>query len=320
MIRTIFICLFLSILSFESQAQKDDENQIIFVGTSPSILKHGDGDVNYVNSLYSYWAISQYRDNVNDATFILNRYRRTEFQQLMRFTYGYSKSERWDLGFELRLARTRLDDYARRSPFLIFQNNKKSDTENAHGISTAGFRLRYQPFLKQPSLVTYLNVQFPVGSIENQVALNQYRPIFGIGLTNFLNPNPSFYFFYQAEYSFLPRNQALTFEKTGKGHPYNKNTHNTSLSGTFVKDILYQKLYVMGGTVYQMSFEPTVLKPFNRTSNLLFGNVGLYIRPSYNINFTLNYVIPLILENKDESTFIPRNSFTGFSLGARLIF
>jgi hypothetical protein len=316
------LCPSLLLFAQSNDFPKDDvQKQPIFVGTSPSVLKHGDGDFSYVNSMNSYWIVAQYQDKANDATYVLNRYRKTDFQQLFRFTYGYSKTENWDLGVELRLARSRFDDYARNSPFKVFANDSKDQTENLHGVSTVGFRFRYMPNRTIPEWTTYTTVQFPLAnSREKQLAFGQFRSSFALGSTFYQQISPKLYAFYQGEYAFLPRNKEMTFAKTGESFPNNKNTHNISLNTTLVRDLWDERLYATAGASYQLSLEPTRAQPLHREVNLLFGNLGLYFRVGEHFSLTANVLLPLIIDTGSSESIILRNSFSGVSLGGRLIF
>lgn len=326
MVRILLVLLLLAcntaaIFSQSNDFPKDEvQKQPIFVGTSPAVLKHGSGDFSYVNNLSSFWVVTQYRDKANDATYVINRFRYTDFQQLFRFTYGYSKNERWDMGVELRLARHREDDFARQSALRIFANDNKDATENIHGVSTVGFRFRYMPSPNTPEWTTYSTVQFPVGSERRQLKLNQFRTNIALGSTYYKQITPKLYAFYQGEYSFLPRNSDLTYAKTGESYPQNKNTHQLALNTTLVREIWDERLYVMGGFAYQFTLEPTRAKPLNREANLAFSSLGLYFRAGEHFALTFNSLIPLVLDTGNESATILRNSFSGFSLGGRIIF
>jgi hypothetical protein len=157
-------------------------------------------------------------------------------------------------------------------------------------------------------------------STKKQIAFGQFRANIALGSTYYKQITPKLYAFYQGEYTFMPRNTELTYAKTKESYPQNKNTHQLSLNTTLVREIWDERLYVMGGLAYQFTLEPTRDTPLNRESNLVFSSLGLYFRAGEHFALTFNSLIPFVLDTGTSDAVIPRNSFSGFSLGGRIIF
>ena len=149
--------------AFCQTSKKSEAN--FYTGISPVILAKDGVEVNFLNSMTSFWLASKEYNPLSNSTRIANWYRITRFQQLLRVNYGFSKSGRWDLGAEVQYTHSRLDDDARSSPFRVFGGDTDSG-KSYRGASLLGLRLRLAPFENLPELTLQGMAYFPINRSE----------------------------------------------------------------------------------------------------------------------------------------------------------
>lgn len=313
-IKTHFLLLVLLTFAINLQSQSalgdegDDAN--VYLGVSPYVLPKDGIEINLQNGLNSFWLeVNEFLPDFS-TTRVANRYRTTQLQHILRVQYGFSQNRRWDLGAEIRYAHVRLDDEARSSPFRVLEGDTPSGETN-RGLSHAGIRLRATPVGNVPELTLNANVLFPVASNDElKRDLLAQRTQIGLGLNYFHQLNP-------ATFAFLSGEWRTHF----KNDDENLNTlHQPTASAYLVFDLTNnRKWFIFPG----MSYTPTLQKLRNgdlgKINQVLFGSAGLLYQPGPAFSVTLNVNYPFILETENVLINWVRESFTGVSLGFRVM-
>ena len=276
----------------------------LFLGSlSPVVLDKDHVEVNNFNALTSFWlAVQETPPDLNGAA-ITNRYRTTFFTSLVRVSYGFSYSKRWDLGAEFRFTRQRLDDDANNSPLNVFGSDSPS-SRTYSGLSMAGARVRYMPFRSVPELTLQGAVTFPVAKQEMKEALKLDRTEFDFGATYYKNLNPSMYYFLQSNW--LMRFAKAEDERT---------THLWTASAFLVKSLFYHRVYVYPGLTYAGLFQNFSNSGFSQVNYQVLGGLGLQYQPFRIFSVSIYGQIPFILESGSATTEWVRESYSSWTLG-----
>ena len=304
----LFSAFIASPLFAQSAFSKEGEAKF-YTGISPVILPKEGLEINVLNNLTSFWlAVNEYNPASNSVR-VANRYRFSRMQHLLRVTYGFSDSGRWDLGVEGQFTHSRIDDAARSSPFKVLG----SDTEGGssfHGLSLLGVRLRVMPFEDIPGLTTQLTAHFPINKDEaTRAQLGAQRTQIGLTATYYNNFNSRTFYFLQGDWRTHLSNEELK-----------KTTHIPSLSGFLVFDAWEQMFYVFPG----MTYAPTLQQlrsggSLRRVNQQLLGSIGGLYQPAESFGLMLNFQVPFILESGSSNTEWVRESFSAVTLGVRVL-
>jgi len=288
------------------QFSKKDEAKF-YTGISPFILPKDGIEVNFLNSMTSFWlAVNEYNPSSN-STRIANRYRFTRFQQLLRVNYGFSSSGRWDLGAEFQYTHSRLDDEARSSPFRVLGGDTPSGA-TFRGLSMAGVRLRVMPFEHLPELTVQGMAHFPINrNKETSAQLGANRTQLGLLATFYQQLNARTFYFLQGDW----RTQLASNE-------LDRTTHTPSLSGFLVFEA-GEMWYVFPGLTYSPTLQKVGNGSFVRVNQQLLGSIGGLFQPSDAFGVMLNWQIPFILESGSQSVDWVRESFSSVTLGVRVV-
>jgi len=286
-------------------SKKGDAN--FYTGISPVILPKEGIEINVLNTMTSFWlAVNEYNPASNSIR-IANRYRFTRVQHLLRATYGFSDSGKWDLGVEAQFTHSRLDDAARSSPFKALGSDTDGGT-SFRGLSLLGVRLRVMPFENVPELTAQLTAHFPINKDEaTRAQLGAQRTQLGLATTYYNSFNSKTYYFLQADWRTRLSNSELK-----------KTTHTPALSGFLVFDTWEQMFYLFPG----LTFAPTLQQTggtLRKVNQQLLGSMGGLYQPVESIGVMLNFQIPFILESGSANTEWVRESFSAFTLAVRVV-
>lgn len=304
-----YLALHILLLSFSLPAlcqSSEKNNANFYTGISPVILAKDGVEVNFLNSMTSFWLASKEYFPSTNSSRIANRYRLTRFQQLLRVNYGFSQSGRWDLGAELHYTHSRLDDNARSSPLSVLEGD--SDTGKSYrGISTLGVRVRMALFDGLPELTLQGMAYFPMNKDEElRAQLGSQRTQVGLLATFFQQLNPSVFYFLQADWrTFLANNEL------------NKTTHAPSISGFLVFQAA-ETWYLFPGMTYAPTLQTLSNGSLRKVNQQLLGSIGALYQPNDAFGIMLNYQAPFILESGSPSTEWVRESYTALTLGFRV--
>lgn len=305
----LFSVLLLLLFTLPVYGQFSREGEARFyTGISPVILAKDGIEINFLNSMASFWlAVNEYNPT-SGSTRIGNRYRFTRFQQLLRVNYGFSNSGRWDLGAELQYTHSRLDDEARSSPFRVLGGDTPGGTSH-RGLSMVGLRLRMMPFDNLPELTLQGMAHFPINrNEETRAQLGAQRTQIGLLGTFYQQLNTRTFYFLQGDWRTQLANEEL-----------DKTTHIPSLSGFLVVNVGEEMWYLFPGITYSPVLQKTGSGRFVRVNQQLLGSLGGLFQPSEAFGIMLNWQIPFILESGSSSTEWVRESFTSFTLGFRVV-
>ena len=279
-----------------------DDESTFFIGVSPVVLQKESIEVNFINSLSSFWlAFREYVPALNGSR-IANRSRFTRLDHSLQVNYGFNNAGRWDLGAELRYAHVRLDDAARNSPLKVLG----SDTETGnsyHGLGTLGLRFRAMPFESLPELTAQASLHFPIAKDEDiREKLAMDRTELSL-LGTFYQPlNTNTYYFLQGEW----RTRFSNSENGQTAHALSGGAH-------LIFDVYDQRIYLFPG----ITVASTLSSKFNQLNHQLFGSIGVQYRPADSFSLFINILRPFIFDSGSLFTEWVRESYTGFSLGAR---
>jgi hypothetical protein len=303
----LLVLIYLISAPVYAQFSKEGEAKF-YTGISPVILPKDGIEVNFLNSLTSFWLATNEYFAVTNSTRIANRYRFTRFQQLLRVNYGFSSSGRWDLGAEFQYTHSRIDDEARSSPFRVLGGDTESG-ETDRGMSMAGLRLRVMPFDGLPELTVQGMAHFYINrSEEKRAKLGAQRSQVGLLATFYQQLSPRTFYFLQGDW----RTQLASSE-------LDITTHTPSLSGFLVIDAWEQTSYIFPGLTYSPTLQKVGSGSFVRVNQQLLGSIGGLIQPSDAFGIMLNWQIPFILESGSQRTEWVRESFSSVTLGLRMV-
>lgn len=280
-----------------------------YTGISPVILAKEGLEINVLNSLTSFWlAVNEY-DPASNSSRVANRYRFSRMQHLVRATYGFSDSGKWDLGVEGQFTHSRLDDAARSSPLKVLGSDTDGGT-TFRGMSLLGIRLRVMPFEDIPELTAQATVHFPINKDETTRAqLGAQRTQVGLTATYYNTFNSRTFCFLQGDWRTQFANSEL-----------DKTTHTPTLSGFLVFDTWEQLFYVFPG----ISYTPTLQQlrtggALRRVNQQLLGSIGGLYQPIESFGVMVNFQVPFILESGSANTEWVRESFSAVTLGVRVL-
>lgn len=290
-------------------AQEEKEDPAFFTGLSPVILERNAAEINLINSLNSYWIVSKQFTPDNATGFLLDRKRFTRTEHVLRASYGFSKSKRWDLGAELKFSQARLDEGARSSPFRVFGNETETGT-SYRGLTGIGLRVRTMPFKNIPELTLQGTISYPQRTASStdveRAQLDAQSPQVGLSATYYIQSGENMYYFFQGDWSTRLKNSE---NKRAK--------HAPSLSATLVVKTWEDQWFIFGGVNYGMNLQQFADNGLYRLSHALFGSGGVFYQPTPKFSIVLSVQLPLMFESNLRSVELVRESFTGVSLGMR---
>ncbi len=291
---------------------RDSLQPLYLAGVSPVILGKDQVEVSFVHSLTSFWLASLESAPDFSPSGTVNRYRFTNFDQLLRVSYGFGHSGRWDLGAVLQYRHRRLDDEANSSPFRVFQgDDHPAFSQTDRGLALAGARLRVMPFAAVPELTLQSSVAFPVAKDEAlRRDLGADRTQADLFATFYKPFNPRTYYFLQAGWL------------TQFANPENdRTTHQVSGSGFLVQSLFDYKVYLYPGLTYAASLQGGRNQSgLRRINQQLLGGLGVQYQPWRVLAFSLYGQLPFILDSGSSATEWVRESYVSWTLGIRAIF
>lgn len=303
----IFLLFFQNALYAQVGLSDRGDKANFYTGISPVILPKDGIEVNFLNSMTSFWVAATQIDFANGSSRVANRYRFTRLQHLLRVNYGFSSSNRWDLGAELLYTHSRLDDEARSSPFRVLGDGTGSGN-SYRGVSQLGMRFRFMPFGEVRELTVQAMAHFPINPKDSlRQQLGAQRVQVGLLATFYQQFNSRTYYFLQADWRTHLANDEL-----------DKTTHTPSASGFLVFDV-WEGWYVFPGITYAPTFQKLTGGSFRRVNQQLLGSLGVLFQPAENFGIMLNWQVPFILESGSRYAEWVRESFTGATLGIRVV-
>lgn len=292
----------------QSSFSKEGEARF-YTGISPVILAKEGIEINVLNNMTSFWlAVNEYNPTFN-ASRVANRYRFTRMQHLLRATYGFSDSGKWDLGVEAQYTHSRIDDAARSSPFKVLGSETTGGT-TFRGLSLLGVRLRVMPFEDIPELTTQVTAHFPIHKDEaTRAQLGAQRTQVGLTATYYNTFNSRTFYFVQGDWRTRLSNDEL-----------NKTSHTPSMSAFLVFDTWEQMYYIFPGLTYAPTYQQLRSGgALRRVNQQLLGSIGGLYQPVESLGVMVNFQIPFILESGSNNTEWVRESFSAVTLGLRVL-
>ncbi len=295
------------------------ETGFIVQGTAANVLRSGQAEIISNNSLNSY-QIALHANGDNSP--VLDRLRSTLFTADLFAYYGVSTTGKFDLGVQVKYARSRLDNAAASSPFKVFSGDTKTEVadplfqpsgstdQTFSGLASAGLRFRYKPFNTVPSLI--INGGYALATVKDSIAQRQLtadRDVADIGLTFYQTVTDQFMFFFTGQaLAYIPssvRDEAL---------------YTTSLSLYLVGRTNNKKWLFYPGLSYGLSFKPSEFddNALIKTTNSLFAIGGVQYAPNSRVNLFATVGFPLQIDLINPLVEIIRPSYSLFGLGFRV--
>ncbi len=288
----------------------DDSDQFnLYTGVSAVILPKEGVEINLLNSLNSFWIALQEYDAQADATRIVDRQRYSRADHSLRVSYGFSSTNRWDLGASLHYARVRQDAAARSSPFRVFNDSNPADGTTYSGISGVGLQVRAMPFAGLPELTLQGGAVFPVAKNDELKAyLNAQRTQVFLTGTFYQRLGPATLAFLQADWRLFLQNANNE-----------RSLMAPAASGYLVFELPNDRWYIFPGIAYGITFQKLTDSNYRLANQQLYGSLGILYRPGPAFNILLTGQLPFIFESGSSRTVWVRESYTGLNLGFRYI-
>ncbi len=316
-IGTVIFCLCLFFQTAHSQvkppaatAQRPPEKfKQGYFGISPLVLEKDKLELNLSNSLASFWLASRAYDPASGGASgrVSNRYRYSRLDNLLRVSYGFSKSARWDLGAEFRYSQLRLDDHARTSPLRVFSSDTATG-KTYRGLSAIGARIRAVPFENIPELTAQLYYSFPIARTpELKKGLSNDRSQLGLGLNYYNALNRRTHYFLQGDWNSVFKS------------PDNKSTSQIASASAFlVSSTSGQRWHFFTGMTFGYVFQSKLSNSrlFLASKQTLLG-AGIAWQASPELNFFGFFQRPLLLESGNPYIEWVRESYSALSVGVR---
>ena len=311
-ITTRCLAVFISLFFLQTlHAQEEQKDVAFFTGTSPVIIEKGTAEINLNNTLTSFWVTSkQYIPSV-DAYRVVDRRRFSRLDNLLRVTYGFSQSKKWDLGAELRFANTRLDESARSSPLRVFGGESETG-KTYHEFAYAGLRARASLFKNIPELTLQTTITYPMSRIINDrpTWLEPLQTQLGLGATYFAQSGSNTIFFFQTDWT--------TRFRANSDNGTVPMAHIISASTYMVINLWEQNWYIFPSLAYG-SANRIEKGNFRRLNQQLLGGIGLYFQPSSRFSILLNGNFPLVLQTGSDLSTFNKETYTGITISLRTL-
>ncbi len=310
-----------SIPGFDADSLKES---FIVAGGSSTVLRSGQGEVIWNNSLTSYW-LALHQTDQNSP--IIDRFRATQFISDIFGFYGISESAKWDIGIHIRYTRTRVDNAASSSMFRVFDSSGDLDAlfeanpgsaifdASIGDISSVGLRFRSAPINTDPKFV--LNGGFAIKTVTGEEKARQLaadRNTADIGFTYYKGLNNRTYYFLGGTFQTF-------FPSSGINDQY---LFNTSVNFSLIQRPFGDKWTFYPGLSYSLAFKPSQspseTSSLIRVNEFLFAFGGIQYAPTTNYNFFFTGGFPLISSVVNPQQEIVRASYSNFTLGLRLGF
>ncbi len=309
----IFLCIICSCSSVSAQSyvagQDSTGSAYFYPGVSAVVLEKDASEIVLRNNFTSFWlAINEY-DPATKGTRVSDRARQTIFEHALQVSHGFSKSQRWDIGVEMRYAHTRLDSIANSSPWKALSDDDKGG-DTYRGLSWLGIRTRIMPFSKLPELTLQGTALFPInGDYRDRRNLGANRIQASLGATFFRKPFNHTYYFLSVEWK--------TFFRDIEN---DKVSHTPSVGAYLIREMMSRRLYVLAGLAYSPNYEQFYDNgPLRKTSEFFLGFIGLQYQPNRKFGLYLNTQTPFILDSGSDYIQWVRQSYSAWSLGFRVL-
>ncbi len=305
----LLLGLFQAPIAAQTDTEVEEETPNLYTGVSAVILPKDKTEINLINSVSSFWiAVNDYDGDIQ-ATRITNRYRYSRADHLLRVSHGFSKNGRWDLGADLYYTRTRLDDEARSSALRVFGNDNSADGKTYSGVSAVGVQVRFMPFRKLPELTLRAGLSQPLArSEELRLRLNAQRTQLFLSGVYSTRIGPSTLVFLQADLKSYLRTEE---NKKALFVP--------GTAGYIVFETPNQQWFFFPGLSYNMVLQQGAKgSKYVKSSESMFGNLGVLYRPNLKLSLLLSGQIPFIFESGSTRSIWVRESYVGVNLGARI--
>ncbi len=288
----------------------DTTHQIKFYSAvSPVILEKDDIEIYMFNSLVSFWdGLYQYSSVLN-GNYIADRRRFSSMDNVLRVSYGFSESKRWDLGATIQYRQVRLDNEARSSPFRVFEGDSFSGNSE-RGFTRLGLQVRWMPLPKIPELTLQSSLRFPIAKNEQlKTDLGAQRMSFDLNATWYNEVLAQTFLFLQTGWTTRFKNDLRDYA-----------THHALGSVFLVKGFFNQKIYVFPSLTYFNSMEQFNKggRLYQTNYQLLWGG-GIQYQPTTQMSIFTQFQAPFILESGSEVSEWIKDSYTAFSLGFRVL-
>ena len=288
---------------------QDDEGEFFLGSISPVVLEKDATEINFINSLSSFWIAYHEFVPSTISTRIADRSRFSRFDQLLRVSHGFAKSGRWDIGADFRVVHTRLDEAAKSSPWRVLGNDAESGQSN-RSLASIGLRTRIMPFENAPELTLQGSFNYPMGKDpETRRRIGVDRSQLGLMATYFQNFNPDTYYFLQGEWNIFLANE-----------DHDQTTHLSALNGYLVFGLMQKQFFIFPGLTYVNAFQQfSSGGGLKRINQQLYGGLGGQWQVGRTFGISLFLQRPFIFESGSQFSEWVRESYSSVTLGVRVL-
>lgn len=284
-------------------AQTTDSLLIITPGLSPTVVEHGQVELNLFNALNTEQSVFEF-DTIRETS------RYTSLFHVLQVGYGISKTNRWNIGGMFIFGHTRVDQNEDRSPFAVLGSGD-ADATVFHQAAAIGIFARAIPFRNLPELAVQGTLLFPATRDKLARQYSGYdRTLAQLQLSFYQQFTPLFYLFGSAGGSVLLPNS--TRKQT------------TLLVPIQVYPVLHlgydSKAYLFASLSYSGQFNK-VSPGFLRGNGyrILYGLGGqYYFKPTLSLYAQVQ--LPATISTKSITTTVPTADAYGLGLGGRWAF
>ncbi|HFA47779.1 MAG TPA: hypothetical protein ENJ95_02030 [Bacteroidetes bacterium] len=312
---TFILPFFIFIFCFANlplQAQyngQEDEGEFFLGSISPVVLEKDATEINFINSLSSFWIAYHEFVPSTISTRIADRSRFSRFDQLLRVSHGFARSGRWDIGADFRVVHTRLDGEAKSSPFRVLGNNTESGQSN-RSLASIGLRTRVMPFEDAPELTLQGSFNYPMAKDpETRRSIGVDRSQVGLMATYFQSFNSDTYYFLQGEWNIFLANG-----------DHDQTTHLSALNGYLVFGLMQKQFFIFPGLTYVNTFQRfSSGGGFKRINQQLYGGLGGQWQIGRTLGLSLFLQKPFIFESGSQFSEWVRESYSSVTVGVRVL-
>lgn len=295
--------VFLALFSHWGHTQTTDSLLIITPGLSPTVVAHGQTELNLFNALNTEQSVFEF-DTIRETS------RFSSLFHVLQVGYGISKTNRWNLGAMFIFGHTRLDQDEDRNPFAVLGSGD-ADATVFHQAAAIGLFARAIPFRKLPELAVQGALLFPATRDKLARQYSGYdRTLAQLQLSFYQQFTPLFYLFGSAGGSVL--------------FPNSTRKQTTLLVPVQVYPVIHlgydSKAYLFASLSYSGQFNK-VSPGFLRGNGyrILYGLGGqYYFKPALSLYAQVQ--LPATISTKSVTTTVSTDGAFSLGLGGRWAF
>ncbi len=274
---------------------------LLFSNLAAGLIRPGQWEINFFNSLATQkFSTSQDPDKVLRAT---------SLQQIVQLWHNPFRTERLNIGLDVRFGHQLTDAMEDRSPLRVFGSGDDFSTAD-HALTALGLAARVIPIGTLPELNLQASVLIPVAGDETT------RSRLGWDRTTALLQAVFYQQFQPWLYVFVQAGGIAQFKNDDR-----RQTTYTFPAGLYlVGELSRQRWYVFPSLHYASSYNDTFGGGLRRVNTQWLAGLGVQYYPTTALTLSLQWQKLLHQGPESVATVLDTGSFNGISLGARYVF